>query len=499
MQLEIHHSHKLSYSSKLGLYEILGQINFDFSSLRITLHMKFENEPRKERIKIDLYDTGNVMKYAKRLSENLELSYPQLEADLLNLTDLLEQHREKQFEEEYGIKETKTVLLTIKEEKRAIEFLSGKHLLSNINQMLEETGIIGENDNRLLLFIIASSYKTQYPLHAIVQSSSGSGKSHLINAIAETMPKDETLSLSRITSKSLYHYREDDLTKKLILIQDMDGLDTEALYGIRELQSAGELSSSMSYKDRLGNLVSKVKTVKAKFASLSATTQSEIYFDNFSRSIIVKVDESSAQTKRIIEYQNSLMNGELNPLEEEDAKTLLSHSIRVLKPYTVTNPYANKIHLPIDSTLLRRLNFQFQYFINQLTILHQYQRKTDKLGRLITTKEDIKNAIEIFFECIWLKVDELDSSTRLFFEGIKQLIDNETIQNKFTQREVRQQLGLNKSKAFRYFKSLQKLEYIQIHSGTANKGYYYKITYWDDYVKQKSSIKEHLLNELKKA
>src|SRR5690606_17149260 len=50
-----------------------------------------------------------------------------------------------------------------------IDFLQQPNLLKRLNDLIEQSGIIGEENSRLLLLIIASSYKTKSPLHAIVQ------------------------------------------------------------------------------------------------------------------------------------------------------------------------------------------------------------------------------------------------------------------------------------------------------------------------------------------
>lgn len=496
MSLQIHHSHKITYQTELGLYTILGQLNLDLSSMRVTLHVLFTGNPKKYRVKLDLYDLDQVIKWVEQLAEQTKLSAGEIERDVLLLIDLLEEHREGIFNELFNEKPRPLNKLSIKEEKEAIEFLSQPYLLQNINQALEEIGIIGESDNRLLLFIIATSYKSSFPLHAIIQSSSGSGKSHLMNTIAGLIPKQDVLSFSRVTSKAFYYYKSEDLTSKLILMQDLDGLNDEALYGLRELQSNGELTSSVTIKDKLGQARAKLKTVKGKFASISATTK-EVYFDNYSRSIVLKIDESTEQTKRIADYQKRLLSGEISSKDQEAHAALLSNTIRVLQPYEVYNRYLQHIELPFKSSDLRRLNYQFQVFVHHVTLLHQYQRKIDKQGRLLAVKEDVKLGIELFFDSIYLKVDELPGGTRDFFEELKRAVTVGKIKNTFTQREVRQLFHLNKTRLFRYFKSLMELEYLSINSGTSHKGYKYQISYWDDYIKTKENIKQNLLKQLK--
>ncbi len=141
-----------------------------------------------------------------------------------------------------------------------------------------------------------------------------------------------------------------------------------------------------------------------------------------SRIFLLAVDESKDQTNRIIEYQNRKAAGMINKAEELQTKQFIQNCIRMLRPYEVVNPYANKILLPQEAHKIRRLTELFHAFVNQVTLLNQYQRKRDGQGRLITEKEDVSTAIEIMFESIILKIDELDGSLRQFYEDLKSYI-----------------------------------------------------------------------------
>lgn len=252
-------------------------------------------------------------------------------------------------------------------------------------------------------------------------------------------------------------------------------------------------------KTSSGNRKTVNKTVKANLASLIATTKSEIYQDNESRTIILAIDESHEQTMRIIKQQNQRKAGNINDEKAYQAKQLLRNCIRVLKSCEVVNPYADKIDLPVDAKMLRRLNTQFQDFICQITILHQYQRKTDSRNRLITTKEDVCLAVEIFFDTIIMKVDDLSGNIRQFFEKLKDYIKKQPAgtTHKFTQREIRQEMKMSPTPINNYIKLLQEMEYIQVAEGSPNKGFKYKISYWDTMDKMKTEIKESLNNQLK--
>jgi DNA primase len=375
-----------------------------------------------------------------------------------------------------------------------IDFLKQKDLLNELNKLIEQSGIIGEENSRLLLYIIASSYKTKHPLHAIAQGSSGSGKTHLISKIADLMPIEDVFRFTRITESSLYNWGEFDLVHKVIVIEDLDGLKEEALYPLRELISNQRVSSSTSVKDKKGNIKSTNKEVKGIFSSLSATTKGETYEDNMSRSFLIAVDESTEQSKRIIQYQNKKYAGEIDPKQQEKAKHQLQQITRALKEYDVVNQYATQLELPEEVHKIRRLNEMFQSIIKQITIINQYQRKTTNDGRLITQIEDLEQATEVLFESIILKVDELDGSLRQFFERVKKHL--KTQEKEFTQREIRQILNISKAQCSRYINHLLELEYISSkHMGNLRK-ITYKIEYWDDYQRMRIRIKDKLLLQI---
>ncbi len=376
----------------------------------------------------------------------------------------------------------------------SIEFLKRKHLLQHLNQLIDKAGIVGEEQSRMLLFLIIVSYVNKSPLHALVQGSSGSGKTHIISRIADMMPQEDVLRFTRITESSLYNWGEFDLFKKVVIIEDLDGLKEDALYALREFISNQVLRSSVTIKDKKGNNKSRHKIVKGQFSSLSATTKGETYEDNMSRSFLIAVDESKKQTQRIIQHQNQRNAGEIDPITQQKTIGFIQNMVRNLKHYEIINPYATKLHLPDKVHKVRRLNEMYQAVIKQVTFLNQYQRKLTNNNQLITEIEDIEQATEILFESIVLKVDELDGSLRQFFERLKKYVKNES--QDFILREVRQHLNVSKTQVFRHIQTLTELEYVKQIGGYANKGIKYKISYWDNYQKIRAEIKDFLMLQI---
>ena len=429
----------------------------------------------------------------KILEIKKDLKITKVELPSKDVNEVLQLHKKDIFteliEKRTKLEEFPTILLS-REKQEKTELLS----LSELNTLIGQSGIIGEENTRLLLYIIASSYKTPSPLHGIVQGSSGSGKTHLISKIAELMPPEDVLKFTRITESSLYNWGEWDLVGKLIVIEDLDGLKEEALYSLRELISNQQLSSSVSIKDKKGNIKSTQKKVRGQFSSLSATTKGDIYEDNISRSFILAVDESIPQSKKIIEYQNKRYAGEVSKDQELISKKQLQDYLRSLQQVEVINPYATKLELPQEVHKIRRLNEMYQSIIRQITYLNQKNR-IYKEGKIYTEIEDLEQATEILFDSIILKIDELDGSLRQFYERLKKYVKSKD--KEFTQREVRQSLNISKSQLQRYIHHLLELDYIRQSGGHINRGLRYRIDYWDNFEKLRQQIKERLYEQIK--
>jgi DNA primase catalytic core len=499
----------ITYQAQTATYYIKGGIRRDLDSLRVTLVIEHLENKAKSRNKLDLYEDKQTEKISREAAEKLNLRADLIEQDLNSLTDLLDQYREQAMPADNN-DEAKRVIIPQETKVKCLNFLKSKNLLSEINELIGKSGVVGEEKSRIFLFGIASTYKMENTLHALIQGTSGSGKTHLLATIMDFMPPEDTISLTRVTESSFYNYGEYELQNKLIGMEDFDGLEEKAELAFRELQSKGMISSSTSGKnEHTGQITGFVKKVFGPIASLSATTKGEIYEDNMSRCFLLSVDESLEQTQRIIKYQNQRAAGRINKKEEEEIREFLRNCMRLLKPLEVVNPFADKIDLPSEAQKIRRLNDLFQSYVKQVTLLNQYQRKkversdiptygVGNLGRLITDKEDVKTAIEIMFDSIILKVDELDGSLRLFYEQLKKYILAKGKEYEFEQREIRQNFRMSKTQMHRNINSLLELEYIAKTYVSVRNTFHYKISYWDNMEALRNRIKQDLNKQLEK-
>lgn len=499
-ELNTSNPYKLSYTTDTAIYYIQGGLPKTTDNLKIMLVIENLQTGFKARNKIDLYEDKQVERLCKEVAEKLSVRKDLLEADLYRLTDLLENHIQKELQQ--NNEENKPLqVLTLKERQEYESFAKKPKLIKRLNELLGQTGIVGEERNRIFLLIIAISHKMPETLHALIQGSSGSGKTRLLKQVSDCMPKENVTKLTRLSDKVLYNFPENYFVNRLLCLEDIDGLSEEAEFAFRELQSNGELNSATSIKLENGQITSGQKTVKGPIASLACTTHGEIYEDNMSRVFLIAVDESMEQTKRIIEYQNKKAAGLIDYKKEIEIKNFIQKFISILQAKEVINPFAEKIQLPEEAQKIRRLNDLFQSFVKMITILNQYQRKQDERKRLITEIEDIETAVAVMFESIVLKVDELDGSLRQFYEQLKTYLQkqyNGTHKTaEFTLREVRHALKGSKTQVFRYANDLTNLEYIKQCGGYSNRGFTYKIMYWDNYQSMREKIKQNLDNQVK--
>jgi hypothetical protein len=217
------------------------------------------------------------------------------------------------------------------------------------------------------------------------------------------------------------------------------------------------------------------------------------------RCFLLAVDEGEEQTLRILAYQNAVAEGLVERESQLAAIEKIRHLIKTLQPCEVLNPYASKVQLPPNAQKLRRLNQLYQDFVGQLVCWHQHQRSRDAKGRLIALPEDLKAAAELMFDSIVLKVDELDGSLRHFFERLKDYVEKRGGEGYgFTRLEIRQALSLSKTQLHRFLQELEDLEYIRLQGGHANRGFSYKIVYWDDNKRLRSDLKQFLEDQLNK-
>lgn len=494
--LDTTNSNSYEYITKHLELHILGGIKTNkLESLRITLSIQKLKDNNVLRHTLDLYNDNQVEKFVRKVAERLEIGTSVVRRTLQEVTKELENYRFLLIEEYEQANRPYFKELSATEEREAIKYLKRKDLLLKTNELIGKSGVVGEQTNRLLMFLIFTSRKTNNPLHCISLGSSGVGKTHLQSKVSELIPEEDKIEITVLSANAFYYFNRTELQHKLILIEDLDGAES-VLYPLRELQSKKRITKTVVHKDARGNTKTIHLTVEGPVSVAGCTTQESIYEDNSNRNFLLYIDESQEQDIRIMNYQRLISAGKINEEQEHKAKELLKDVQRVLKPVRVINPFAEHLELPQSVFKPRRTNSHYLQFIEAITFYKQYQREqkvNEETGEVFieTEIEDIEEANELIQEVLLRKSDLLNGACRSFFESLKTYLKKE---NKitFTNAEIRRILRVNPSNQKRYMLQLQLAELVQRAKGDKRKGYVFEVVNYEDYEAINTQIKDLL-------
>ncbi|MBN4046974.1 hypothetical protein JYU05_00340 [bacterium AH-315-P13] len=475
---------------------ILGGLSIHgFDRMRITLKVnRVEDEFHALRHNIDLYNANQVEKLVRKLAEFLEVGTSVIRRCLQELINRLESYRIELLDKEED-QEVEEYLLSKKERHSAMDFLRSKDLLKKTNKLIGVSGVIGEDVNRLLMYLIFTSRKTANPLHCISFGSSGVGKTHLQSKVAELIPDEDKVEITVLSANAFYYFKRNELKNKLILIEDLDGAE-EVLYPLRELQTKKRITKSVVQKGIGGQGKTKNLTVEGPICMAGCTTQEKLYEDNSNRSFLLYIDESEEQDDRIMAFQRRASAGKLNYQDEIDAQSLLQNVQRLLKPIKVINTFAEHLVLPKSVFKPRRSNAHYLQFIEAITFYCQQQREKkydSQTGEeyIETTLEDIQQANELIKSILLRKSDSLNGATRNYLEGLKAHLSKkkETV---FSNKEIRKELRIAESTLRRYHQLLLQEGYIKKRSDVKSESFSYEIVDVDEYKNLEQTINNAL-------
>ena len=334
-------SELLHYEDDTLAITVMGGIRLEgLDRLRCTLKLLDAKNNSKPGLRhtLDLYHDDQLQKLVRKTAERLELGTSKIEAALYHLTDHLEAYRLEALEKK---RETKTEkkLLTAEEKKVAIAFLKQENLMQRTNRLLGESGIVGEEKNRQILWLVYSSRKRPRPLHVICLGASGTGKTYLQEKVARFVGEDEKFTFTASTENAFYYLEPYDLCHKLVMIEDMDGAQY-LLYPLRELQTKHWISKVVPIKDSQGNMKTRKLEVYGPICLSGATTKEKLYEDNANRCLLLHLDNSAVQQDQIMDYQRKLSAGKVDVSAEDQAATLLENIQIALNKVKIINPCA---------------------------------------------------------------------------------------------------------------------------------------------------------------
>jgi DNA primase catalytic core len=441
---------------------------------------------------VDLYSARQRAAFVKQAAHELGVTEEVVRKDLGKVLRKLEQLQEEQIKKALEPKE-KAVTVGDEERAAALELLKDPKLVERILADFERCGVIGEEVNKLVGYLAATSRKLEDPLAVIIQSSSAAGKSSLMEAVLALMPEEERVKYSAMTGQSLFYMGEMDLQHKILAIVEEEGA-SRASYALKLLQSEGELSIASTGKDpTTGRLVTHEYRVEGPVMIFLTTTAIELDEELLNRCLVLTVDEDREQTKAIhkLQRERQTLEGLLARRDREAIVALHRNAQRLLRPLLVANPYARELTFLDDRTRTRRDHVKYLSLIRTIALLHQHQRPVKTVSHhgqpveyVEVTLEDLALANRLAHEVLGRSLDELPPQTRrvlmMLDEMVTEVCAKEGIarsDHRFTRRAVRERTGLGNTQLKVHLARLEELEYLLAHASERGRGALYELVY----------------------
>ena len=486
----------LIYDNCELLITVLGGIKITgLDRMRVTLKVEHKEKSLLPlRHNLDLYNGPHTDQLINKIAERFDVSAEATTRTVAALTSELENYRVRRMESLQPRTEQRPPLSPV-QRQTAINYLKQANLLQHTSEDIGKSGIVGEETNRLIAYLVYSSRKLAVPLHLMFLGSSGSGKTYLQERVSELVPAEDKIEITQITENAFYYFRQDELKNKLLLIEDLDGAES-SMYPLRELQSKRRISKTVTLKDSKGNLKTITLLVEGPVSVSGCTTREKLYDDNANRCLLLYIDGSRDQDRKILDYQTRASGGQINREAEHYVRQQFQLVQRVLAPVQVINPYAKYIHLPETVFKPRRTMTLLLAFIEAITFYHQYQRPLKRDGQgnayIESTIDDIEAAFTLLKDALFHKSDELTQAARHFLEQLKAHLHQEN-RGSFSPQEIRKLLRLQPRTIQRYIRELHSYGYIKPVSGYRHrKGFEYGITDLGEYEQLRGRIDEHL-------
>jgi DNA primase catalytic core len=444
---------------------------------------------------LDLYAARHRAAFVKQAADELGVEEQVVKKDLGRVLLALESVQEEEIQRRLE-PESKVVELSEAERAAALALLRAPDLLDRILSDFERCGIVGEETNKLVGYLAATSRKLEEPLAVVIQSSSAAGKSSVMEVVLAFMPEEERVAYSAMTGQSLFYMGEEDLKHKILAIAEEEGAE-RASYALKLLQSEGQLTIASTGKDpQTGRLVTHEYRVEGPVMIFLTTTAIEMDEELLNRCLVLTVDEGREQTRAIHALQRERQTLEGLLVTQDRRRILKVHqdAQRLLRPLLVANPFARELTFLDHQTRTRRDHMKYLTLIRAIALLHQYQRevKTARHGgrevRYIeVTKQDIAVANRLAHEVLGRTLDELPPQTRRVLAAVCEMVAErcqvqgiERSGFRFTRREVREHTGLGNTQLKVHLHRLEELEYLLVHAGGRGQSLVYELVYEGD-------------------
>ncbi len=270
-------------------------------------------------------------------------------------------------------------------------------LIQSLRSDLRAIGIVGEEDNAVLVYVGFTSRLLDDPLAIVTRGGSGTGKSTLLERVSHLFPDTAVIRFMRFTEASLFNMAEDCLTHKILITGERkhstDDATRDGNRMIRQLLSEKRITRSVSVPgdgDGGPRWVTELQVRRGPVAYAESTTSGTIFDEDLNRMLELYMDESKNQTQRVMMAVASKYDPDTGDESTEEITARHHDFQRSINRYKVVIPYWKQLaeNIPALDPRCRRVAQQVFSVVEAITLLHQHHREKDTKGRLWATRED---------------------------------------------------------------------------------------------------------------
>jgi hypothetical protein len=215
---------------------------------------------------------------------------------------------------------------------RAIALLRSSRFFCKLLEALAQEGLVGEERNALVIFVVAVSRLLSRPLNLFVKGQSSSGKNHTVRKVLRLIPQKCICEITNSSEKA-WNYMGRRLKHRIVFFQEESVAFGGKQHPARLLISENRLERLVTVR-RGAQFTTKKQVTEGPVACISTTTRDQLQVDDETRHVSIWADESREQTGRIVRAQLT------------NAAGLTEEEIRVW--HTVQELLAARSSIPIE-------------------------------------------------------------------------------------------------------------------------------------------------------
>ena len=184
-----------------------------------------------------------------------------------------------------------------KAEREARKLLRSPQFFRLLLLALAKDGLVGEEQNALVVFIVMVSRLLRFPLNLLVKGRSSAGKNFLVKKLLRLMPRHAYWEVTSLSEKA-WNYVGSRLRHTVVYLQEHNEAAGN-VHPLRLLISEGKVIRRVTRRSGR-KLVTEKHVAHGPVASISTTTKPRLQIDDETRNVSTGINETPEQTRKIV-------------------------------------------------------------------------------------------------------------------------------------------------------------------------------------------------------